>query len=114
MSFKKCVFDFVVSAVPVDGLVRFGAKTSVDTVGTSLGQVFVGTDSQQHIEADKKWPQFCRRHFQMHFLEWKIWISMNISVKFVPKVPIDNKLALVQIMAWCWTGNKLLSEPMMA
>ena len=24
-----------------------------------------------HIEADTKWPPFSRRHFQMHFLEWK-------------------------------------------
>ena len=24
-----------------------------------------------HIEAETKWPTFSRRHFQMHFLEWK-------------------------------------------
>ena len=24
-----------------------------------------------HIEAETKWPPFSRRHFQMHFLEWK-------------------------------------------
>ena len=25
----------------------------------------------QHFEAEAKWPLFCRRHFQIHFLEWK-------------------------------------------
>ena len=34
--------------------------------------------------------------------------------KIVPKGPIDNKPVLVQIMAWYQTGDKLLSEPMMA
>ena len=37
---------------------------------------------------------------------------MKISLKFVPKGPINNIPALVQIMAWCWPGNKPLSEPM--
>ena len=26
--------------------------------------------------------------------------------------PVDNKSALVQVMAWCWTEEKLLPEPM--
>ena len=25
----------------------------------------------QHIEAETRWPPFSRRHFQMHFLQWK-------------------------------------------
>ena len=29
-----------------------------------------------------------------------IWISIKISLKFVPKGTINNILALVQIMAW--------------
>ena len=32
---------------------------------------------------------------------------------FVPKGPINNILALVQIMAWCRPGDKTLSEPIM-
>ena len=42
----------------------------------------------------------------------KFRISIQISLKFVPKGPIDNKPALVQVMAWCWSGDKPLSEPM--
>ena len=40
-------------------------------------------------------------------------IFIRISLKFVPKGPINNKSALVQIMAWCRSGDKPLSEPMM-
>ena len=42
-----------------------------------------------------------------------VWISIRISLKFVPKVPRDNKPSLVQIMAWWRPGNKPLSEPIM-
>ena len=42
---------------------------------------------------------FSRRHFQMHFLLWNLWISMKISLKVVPKGPFDNILLLVQMMA---------------
>ena len=67
----------------------------------------------QHIEAKIKWLPFYRQHFQMYFLEWKVWIPIKISLKFVPKGSIKNISALVQIMAWCRPGNKPLSEPMM-
>ena len=42
-----------------------------------------------------------------------IWISINISLKFVPEGRINNIPALVQIMAWRQWGNKPLSEPIM-
>ena len=35
-------------------------------------------------------------------------------MKFVPKGLVNNILALVQIMAWRQTGDKPLSEVMMA
>ena len=47
------------------------------------------------------------------FLNENIWIAINISLSFVPKGPIDNIPALVQIMAWRRSGDKPLSEPMM-
>ena len=42
-----------------------------------------------------------------------VWISITISLKFVPKGPIDYKSALVQVMAWHWTGEKPLPESML-
>ena len=50
--------------------------------------------------------------FKMNFLKWKFRISIQISLKFVPKGPTDNKSALVQVMAWSRTGDKPLPEPM--
>ena len=43
---------------------------------------------------------------------FELTILIKISLKFVPKGPINNIPALVQIMAWCRPGNKPLSEPM--
>ena len=66
-----------------------------------------------HIEAETKWLPFSWRHFQMYFLEWKHINFITISLKFVPKGPIDNIPALVQIMAWRRPGDKPLSESML-
>ena len=38
--------------------------------------------------------------FKCIFLNENVWISIKISLKFVPKGPINNIPALVQIMAW--------------
>ena len=51
--------------------------------------------------------------FKCIFLKENVWISIKISLKFVPTGPINNIPALVQIMAWRRPGDKPLSEPMM-
>ena len=58
------------------------------------------------------------RHFPDNIFKWiflneDIWISINISLKFVPRGPINNIPTLVQVMAWRRPGDKPLSEPMM-
>ena len=63
-------------------------------------------------------PRQNRRHFaddifKRVFLNENILISIDISLKFVRKDPIDHIPALVQIMAWRRSGDKPLSEPMM-
>ena len=50
--------------------------------------------------------------FKCIFLNENEWISIKISLKFVPKVRINNTPALVRIMAWRRPGDKPLSEPM--
>ena len=43
----------------------------------------------------------------------KFWILILISLKFVLKIPNDNKPALVQVMAWRQAGDKPLPEAML-
>ena len=63
-------------------------------------------------------PRPNRRHFAYDifkciFENENEWITPRMSLKFVPKVRINNIPALVQIMAWRRPGDKPLSEPMM-
>ena len=54
-----------------------------------------------------------RRHLQLYFPEWSIFITIQISLKFVSNYSNNNKSALVQVMTWCWAGDKPLPEPVM-
>ena len=56
--------------------------------------------------------RFADDTFKRILLNENVRISIKISLKFVPKGPINNNPALVQIMAWHRTGDKPLSEPM--
>ena len=56
---------------------------------------------------------FADDNFSWIFLNENVRISIKISLKFVPKGPIDNKSALVQVMAWRRTGDKPLPEPVL-
>ena len=51
--------------------------------------------------------------FKRIFVSDNVWIPIKISLKFVPKGPINNIPALVQIMTWRRPGDKPLYEPMM-
>ena len=54
------------------------------------------------------------RHFADDiFFNVNVWIVLRISLKFVPKVRINNIPALIQIMPWCRPDAKPFSEPMM-
>ena len=74
----------------------------------------------------RKWPlhvntlrprdgrNFANDIFMCIFLNENVWISIKISLEFVPTGSISNIPALVQIMAWRRLGDKPLSEPMLA
>ena len=51
--------------------------------------------------------------FKRIFLNGNVRISIKFWLKFVPKSPIDNKSALVQVMACRLFGVKPLPEPML-
>ena len=52
-------------------------------------------------------------NFKGIFLNENGRILIWISLKFVPRSLMNNKLALVQVMAWRRIGAKPLSEPML-
>ena len=56
---------------------------------------------------------FADDSFKCIFFNENVSFSIKISLKFVPKGPINNIPALVQTIAWHRPGDKPLSEPMM-
>ena len=66
-----------------------------------------------HLPLDKIVAILADDIFKWIFLNENDRIPIQISLKFVPKSPIDNKPALVQVVAWCRTGDKPLPEAMM-
>ena len=56
---------------------------------------------------------FADKIFECIFLNENVWILHKISLKFIPKVRINNITAVVQIMACGQPGDKPLSESMM-
>ena len=56
--------------------------------------------------------RFADDTFKRIFLNENVRVLIKISPKYVPKSPINNNPALVQIMAWRRSGDKPLSEPM--
>ena len=87
----------------------FNSRTSVATMLIN-GFIF--------SQFNTLWPRQNGRHFtddmfKCIFFNGGMWISINISLKFVRKGQINSTPSLVQIMAWCRPGNKPLSEPMM-
>ena len=56
---------------------------------------------------------FAEDLFECLFVNENDRIRIQISLKFIPRGPIDNRAALVQVIAWHRTGDKPLPEPMM-
>ena len=51
--------------------------------------------------------------FKCIFANEKFYILITVSLKLVPRSPIDHKAALVLVMVWHRVGDKPLSEPML-
>ena len=82
---------------------------SVEVVVAMWNRVIINT-----LRPRQNGRHFADDIFKCIFLNENVWIPIKISLKFVPKGPINNIPALVQIMAWRRPGDKPLSEPMMA
>ena len=78
--------------------------------------VVVVYDSLFSFNTLKPWQngrRFADDMFKCIFLNENVWIPIEMSLTFVPKGPINNIPALIQIMAWRRPGDKPLSEAMM-
>ena len=86
-----------------DGIVGLQARTTVYTMRRLINTLRSRQNGRHFVDI-----------FKCIFLNENVWIPMKISMKLVPKGPINNIPALVRIMAWRRPGDKPLSEPMMA
>ena len=62
---------------------------------------------------DKMTAILADENFKCIFLNENHRIPIRISLQFLPRSPIDNKPAYVQVKAWRRTGNKPLPEIML-
>ena len=66
-----------------------------------------------HLPLDKMAGSLADDNFKYIFMNENDRIRIRISLKFVPRSPIDNKPTLVQIMAWHQRSDKPLPELML-
>ena len=69
--------------------------------------------SQTTLSNAFSWMKMLEFRFKRIFLNENVRISIKISMKFVPKGPINNNPEYFQIMGWRRSGDNSLSEPMM-
>ena len=82
----------------------------VGGLGTSLRLTGVHLNTLRQRQNGR---HFAGDIFKRIFFNENVWISIKISLKFVPKGPINKIPALFQIMAWRRPGDKPLSEAML-
>ena len=82
----------------------------VRAIMVQLGDLNVHVNTLMPIQNGR---HFLDDMFKCIFLNENVWLSIKMSLKFVPEGPINYIPALVQIMAWRRPGDKPLSEPML-
>ena len=81
------------------------SKRPINLISLSLSLSHLTLDTMAAILADNI--------FNCIFLNENDRNVNQISLKYVPSSPIDNKPALAWVMAWRWIDNKPLPEPML-
>ena len=71
-----------------------------------------GWESLNTLRPRQNGRHFADDTFNRIFVNENVRISIEFSLKFVPKGQINNISAMVQIMAWRRPGDKPLSDPM--
>ena len=108
------LFQSLIKPVLVYGSDVWGVKTnatkSMDKVLLWYTRTILRVNTLRPRQNGRR---FADDTFKRIFFNENVRISIKISLKFVPKGPISNIPALVEIMAWRRPGDKPLSEPMM-
>ena len=96
------------------GLITEDTMPSVSEVPPSLRSLpHMATSPVIALRPRQNGRHFADDTFKPIFLNENIRLLIKISLKFVPKLPINNIPTLVQVMAWRRSGDKPLSESMM-
>ena len=88
----------------------FSTSTTVHLIRTHIMK-FMSVYSSPPGQNDR---HFADDIYQRIFLNENVRLSIQLSLKFLPKGPINNKSALVQVMACHLFGAKPLPEPMLS
>ena len=115
---KICSFCFhqVPYWIPMARLVKILQTCTISGIWNKWHkQAFLSRDiiGLTHLPLDKMAAIFADNLFKCIFMHEKFYISIQISLKFVPKGPIDNMAVLVQVMTRCCPGDKPISESIM-
>ena len=90
-------------------IVRIGHVTLLAITGyEALVCVSHYTSSVNTLRPRQNGPHFTDDIFKCMFVNEKFCILIKDSLKFVPKGPINNNTALIQVVAWRRTGGKPL------
>ena len=87
-----------------------GPKTIIKSLNPWILSYYAGFNTLRPRQNGR---HFSDDIFKRIFFNENIRILIKISLKFVPRGPINNIPAMVQIMAWHRPSDKPLSEPMM-
>ena len=101
----------------IQGLDHFDRLINFTALGLSgqMLDLLLNIEMYWNVNSRMRWDfmmYFFLQQFQINGPH-EVWISINISLEFIPKGQINNIPSLVQIMAWRLPGDKPLSERMM-
>ena len=96
---RRMEWWILVNIVSGKGILPYKSKPLIIT--TTLTTPIINT-----LRPRQNGRHFADDTFKRIFMNENVRISINISLKFVPKSLINNILALLQIMAWRRPGDK--------
>ena len=86
-NFKKIIFKLELSIVAANGMTLFCANTSTDTVMTKFGTATWRVNKLRSIQIGRHFPDDI---FKFIFFNENVSLAIIISLKFVPKGPINS------------------------